>query len=93
MWELSLRVIQLRTGLELYSVQLSRLHPYPVPHSALLCVQALCPGCEVMHLEFWFLEGKASTKQQVFSKHLLCALEKVLCEAKACEDGEIGAPL
>lgn len=46
-----------------------------------------------MHLESWFLEGKASTKQQVFSKHLLCALGKVLCEAKACEDEEIGAPL
>lgn len=27
-------------------------------HVALLWVQALCPGCVVVHLEAWFLEGK-----------------------------------
>ena len=32
------------------------------------------PSCVVMGLESWFLGGRASAKQQVFSKHGLCAL-------------------
>lgn len=59
----------------------------PVAHSAVLC--ALTVG---LHLKSWFLEGRASARQQVFRKHLLCALGKCLqlCEAKACGDEEMG---
>ena len=39
---------------------LAALRPVPLSlaHVALLWVQALCPGCVVVRLEAWFLEGK-----------------------------------
>ena len=39
---------------------LAALRPVPLSlaHITLLWVQALCPGCVVVRLEAWFLEGK-----------------------------------
>lgn len=71
MWELRLRATQPRLG---QRPALSGSHAHFIARG--FAQPWSVPNCVVMGSQSWFLGGRASAQQQVFSKHRLCASGK-----------------